>query len=462
MATNIPSRKVVELNLKLDSLGAEFKDWHDKSGAMEPLRMHHSQIRRVTCRLSGFEEGIREVLNGDPRKVLASVRSLELKILELHRVWEFFRSKLVLRSVDWFNRYLTAADELAYACYHAAQLAAVEGTVPRDAVKEPPLVFFNGGSSPFTRTRSISFPAEEVLNEEIVTEGLLELLRHLPIPVIGVPWYQVQHLPDSLVIAHEVGHDILADFNLARSIEAALKGRMENRVEGARQPAWLQWSEEIFADVFGVLAAGPAYVGALVDFLATDVSAVSEESRSGPDWGAYPTSYLRVLICLEVASRLGFEEESERLRKEWAETYGSYQMREFADDIPMVVGAILDGPHPSFKGSAVGGALTSVLTFTPENQRRAVEDASEMLRGRQPETRNVRVLFAAGQLAFQQDAASYKERGVHQAILDRIPEIQDSVVRAAPPAASSSPDESDKIAGRELFQRLFSASSGRG
>src|SRR6185312_7371364 len=92
----------------------------------------------------------------------------------------------------------------------------------KEAVKEPPLVFFNGGSSPFTMPRNYAFQAEAVAGESIESEQVTAILRALPIPVIGVPWFQIQHLPEMLVVAHEVGHDVESDFKLTDDLLTAV------------------------------------------------------------------------------------------------------------------------------------------------------------------------------------------------------------------------------------------------
>jgi hypothetical protein len=61
-----------------------------------------------------------------------------------------------------FQDYLYAADELAWACYEPAQRKVVPEHVPTEQVKEPPLVFFNGGASPFVSSREQSYEAEAV------------------------------------------------------------------------------------------------------------------------------------------------------------------------------------------------------------------------------------------------------------------------------------------------------------
>lgn len=40
----------------------------------------------------------------------------------------------------------------------------------------------------------------------------------------------------------------------------------EKDVCGERRDAWREWQEGVFADLYGVLATGPAFAGALIDY----------------------------------------------------------------------------------------------------------------------------------------------------------------------------------------------------
>ena len=68
-------------------------------------------------------------------------------------------------------------------------------------------MFLNGGISPFAISRGKAFQAEEVIGQAFPEDRRLRMyLRQIPVSVIGVPWFQVCHLPDILVLAHETGH----------------------------------------------------------------------------------------------------------------------------------------------------------------------------------------------------------------------------------------------------------------
>jgi hypothetical protein len=180
------------------------------------------------------------------------------------------------------------------------------------------------------------------------------VLRALPIPVIGVPWFQIQHLPEMLVVAHEVGHDIQSDFKLTKDIAQALNQAMDTAAtDSTHRPAWHARSGEIFADIYGVLSCGPAFVEALIDFLATDPDKTMGAVRTAPKRGLYPTDYLRVLINIEALDPKDFATERTQLRDQWTAVYTKHPMPDYEKDIPVVVKAIIDGPYAAFGGSSL-------------------------------------------------------------------------------------------------------------
>ena len=382
---SLSSRKLNELNQKLESLTDEFSYWRAKSQEKNPLQKHNSQIHRVTLQLDGLKAGISKELEALSKSadasVLSKVRKVERDILEVHRIWEFFRSKFVLRGVEWFSPYLIAADELAASAYSAAQENYDYQKVTKEALKAPPLVFFNGGSSPYTMPQSMSYKAEVVAGEELQNVESWELLRALPIPVIGIPWFQVQHLPDILVIAHEVGHDVEQDFQLTDTILALLNDAMERaQFPDDHRKAWRAWLRESFADLYGNCVAGPAFVGSLLDFLATDTTSTQQDLRKAPKWGIYPPDYLRLLMNVKALELQGFQTESTQFEEELKITYGTHAMTGFVEDLPHVVAAIIDGVYPQFQGKT----LRQIVGFSTTDQENAVKNSERVLNGNEP------------------------------------------------------------------------------
>jgi hypothetical protein len=455
----LAERKAIELVQKLDSLAAEFKDWRDRSEERQPLEKHHFQIRRITDQLNGFRQEIADRLGEvakHPIKSLAQCRKLELDILDIHRIWHFFRTKLALRTVERFQSYLYAADELAWACYEPAQLKVVPDHIPPEKVKEPPLVFFNGGASPFVSSREQSYEAEPVDGEALSNEALAKVLESLPVPVIGVPWFQIQHLPEALVIGHEIGHTLEDDFELTHRIAALLDDAMQQaRLPGARRNMWRAWLGEVFADVVGCLATGPAFTGTLIDFLADDPARITCDRLTERSPGCYPTDYLRVVLSFALLSYQGFSKEAEQLRSEWESTYSKrHAMPEFVPDIPIIVEALVDGAFPEFNGAR----LSQLLPFGKDEHERAIDDAERMLNRLIPNSDDTRVLFASARLAYQRDPAKYLERDVPGMVLAHIPKkigVRGEIKwkRADELKALS---EHDRLAGARLFDLVTS------
>lgn len=448
-------RKAIELERKLSSVIAELAAWKAESEAGGPLEKHHTQIRALDRTLAK--------LVGEVKSTLATARSeglrdraieVEEMVLGIHTLWDFLRSKLALRYVPHFQLALTGAGELAWKCFEPAQALMPEGTG-----REPPLIYFNGASSPLTFQRGKPFETE--VEQEHVT-WLLERdsLDALPVPVIGIPWFQVEHVPDLPIVAHEVGHDVEVDLHLTDEIEAALDQQLED-VEYARQASWHRWSAEVFADVYGTLALGPAFSRTLFDFLAATPETLAAELPE-PD-GDYPTTVLRLQLSLAVLDTTGFAGEAAELREAWRLPAG--QITGYEKDVPKVVAAMVRGPYAALPEKR----LDRLVCFTSASQRQAVADALELLSGLQPEAADARTLVASARLAFDRNPAKYVKKGGDGLVLDQIKAKQDVGVRAGPPSAEEgekaellAAGRRDEGAGTLLFERMQASIARKG
>jgi hypothetical protein len=454
---SLAARKYIELNYKLGSLGAEFKFWRDLSELNQPFRKHHTQIRRVTASLEGMIAQVTSDLaaaQATPATALARCRELEIDILAAHRIWDYFRRKLALRGIDRFEKFLFAADEFAWACYEPAQLKAT-GIAPA-AVREPPLVYFHGASSPIASSRSASFQAEDGDQNERPSRGqLFELLKRLPIPVVGVPWFQIEHLPDAVLLGHEVGHNVYFDFGLAPRVQELLG---EVGVPAERLPAWRMWASEIFADFYGTLAAGPAFVGALIDFLVSDPDIVTNDQRHAGAWGDYPPDYLRVLLNLQFLEQREPAFKSEALADEWTAVYKSHAMVAFVNDLTPIAKTLLTGKFPQFGGVT----LPEVFSFSQAQHLLATTEAENVLNRLGVAADDVRILLSAARIAFARDPSGYERLKVPALILAKVPRT--TTLRAAKmldeDATLASRLALDRSAGATLLKELRMKRSG--
>ena len=347
MIRAIPERRLAELRAKLGSLRAELDSWSDLTDRRPELKRHHSQIRLLDATLTALIAPVSEAINSKNAAavVLERATDWENDLLGAHSIWEVFRSKYVLRQNDTFRDYLAACDDLAWACYSPA----LKRFAPK-AVKEPPLVFLSATWSPFAQSRDTNF-----LNEirrtthdidALRADAFQKVLRKLPIPLVSLPWYQAFHLPGAIIIAHEVGHLVEADFELHDELVTAL-----GKAPLAFGDAWNSWAAEVFADVYGCLAMGPAFAGALIDLLVTGVTEVKQERSLS---GSHPPRALRVELLLEALEISGYAADATRLRASWQGTYSAKSaMSDVAADCKEVAKAVVNGPYRGAKLSDV-------------------------------------------------------------------------------------------------------------
>lgn len=241
MCTQYGAMKLKALRHKFDSTTTEFACWRLLSRRDGQFEKHHRQIRRIQTRLRPLCRAVRASLAGaSAETALNEGRALELQILSIHRIWEFFRGKMAQRE-GRLARFLDAADEFAWACYQPARSRAFPDPTSAQA-KEPPLVFFNGGLSPFAVPRDQRFRGEEIPNEPLAGDVLQDILERLPVPVVGIPWYQTSSHWDALVIGHEVGHLVAEDFQLREALETAVASLTSSRCfAGSRKASTRTW-----------------------------------------------------------------------------------------------------------------------------------------------------------------------------------------------------------------------------
>ena len=448
----LAERKVRELRAKLAGIGEEFDHWLGDAETGRPLRKHQSQIERLTTQLRGLAEEVDTrigALATDDDEVLTESRTVQTRMLEVHQLWDYFRAKLSLRYVTWFRNYLAAADEFAWACYDPAEKAAGERATPRTA----PLVFLSGDFSPFTYAKGSAFEAEPVPDVE-ASEAFLAYVAKLPIPVVGVPWYQVAHLPDAVLIAHEVGHDVERAFDLTGTIEAQLAAALDGIEDAETHFAWGTWLGEVWADVYGVLVAGPAFASALRDLLVTDPTQVTLDARVPSPFAEHPPAWLRLRVMTLVLEKSGFAQESEQEWKAWSDAFPTAKIDPKLAQAEAVVDALLTGAFPAFCGKRIG----EVANFSLEQQGTAVAVKSAVLGGIAPYASDIRCLVAGARLAFDENPAAYGMKDQYgKTPQDRILARSIAIIGDDPRIRDEErdvPPEDDRAAGHALFAEL--------
>lgn len=454
--TGWEERKRAELAAKLTSLKDDLRAWTVMSRAGGALEKNHTQLERLETDFLP----VADRLVADSRDEVSPERwrVVERAVTDLLSVWGYFRDKLAVRLVPGYGSHLAAADDFAWACSLPAHEAAVAaGQVGHAAVREPPLVCLDDVTSPYSLARGTSFEGELAAAQRLSPSSRL-LLRRLPIPVIAVPWFQLRHLPDLLVVAHEVGHHLLRDLALEEPA-AEIVGAVSSSGPG---PLRQEWAAEMFCDVVGTVSAGRAFVSSLADFLrAAEVTA---------DGGAvYPPTSVRLALCLGVLELddVGSAGHAAGLEARWAAEGVVIP----ADD--RTAGAAAATALATTTYAGVGKRLVELQPFTAAKESAADDEVTELLAARPTRTRDIRVLLAAAALAFGTAPDRYRDREVGTRALEMARRIREpGVRRRAGPSASGAvrapagPVDSglveDGLAGEaaELYELLMSADAG--
>lgn len=464
------ARKTIELQRKLSGLSDDWTDWRERSKADGVLEKHHSQIRRILAVLEGLRERLEldlRQLEPNAEDVLGRCRRIERDVLAVHRVWGFFRGKFLLRDNPRYGRFLRAVNAFAVECYDAASFSVSR---KRSDWREPPLVFLDHRLSPTEHARDSAYSVESTSDDDPIRERLSYVLKSLPVPLISIPWYQLDFFPDVLIVGHEVGHVVEEDFQLTATLSKLLDGGLDQaQITGVRRQAWHAWMGELFADLYGALATGPAFVGALADFLTQDPATIQRARRDPPNWGSYPTPTLRIQACCRALALGPFAKEGRQIEKEWFELYGGHVLEMFDDDVQPVVAALVDREIPELSGKS----LRDVLELSANDFALGESRGERLLQGVHETSPSARVAFAAARLAYGRDPRKYAlkmTRKLQQEFLEKVPLTKGVRETSSPPAGqehgaqAGTPlrsderhAELDRRLGHELFERLHAS-----
>lgn len=443
-------RKREELLAKLSAIERELTFWQAQSKEKAPLEKHQSQIQRLVNQL----QPVISRVGGDIST--AYLRgywpTLEMQVLDLHRIWQFFREKLTLRFVDHFREYLIAADEFAWECYRPAQESLVAArTLDSSEIKEPPLVCFSSVATPFSIPRGVSYLGE-LQGGSPRDRATRVMVESLPIPVVAVPWYQIQHLPDALVLGHEVGHVVERDARIREPVRQLMLNavRDTDKCYGT-QDDWQRWSSEVFADIYGALCGGPAFASALADFLLVPAG------HSSGGAGEYPPTNVRLALVMAALRGAGANapgttaEDGEDLRaleERWMQE--GVELHQ-AKEAPAVASAVVGSRYAQFGNLR----LADVASF---NRRQMRITAHALLDGDPVEARNVRTLIAAAAWAYAENPRKYHLDNVPGRVLRRVMCIVEPGVRQARVIPAGERATADAQAAMKLYDLLVQAS----
>ncbi|MEQ9408684.1 MAG: hypothetical protein RIK87_13190 [Fuerstiella sp.] len=424
---------------KLDSLRDELRSWQeiaegrlDSQGKRQlhpqfpVFAKHQSQIMRLNSFFDGVVQSLEGSITTQDALTFSGARKIGDRILQGHALWAWYRDKLLLRYSPHLQRYLAAADEFAWRCFKPFREAHSAAGKGDETARVPPLIYLARQMSPYIYPRNWTL-ANQI--PEVSDQVYATFLAKAPFSVVRLPFYQTTHLPETMVLAHEMGHVVEMDLDLTVALDEALAKIPDAEVPPERRRTWQRCRIEVFADLFGAAVGGVAFCRSLAAFLAKDRDALLEERIGDSARYAYPTAYLRVMLVLEVLRQRDGERiaAADSLLTEWQQACGTqHPYQEFEADISPVVNSLINTPIPQLQNACI----LKLGNYTKYDDEKAEKAATGMLARQQPDSRDPRVLFAAAALAFHQDPERYADSGVETLVLSRIEKYADRKPRS--------------------------------
>jgi hypothetical protein len=125
------------------------------------------------------------------------------------------------------------------------------------------------------------------------------VIPYAEVSLIGIPFTSVRLTEDLLAIPHEVGHYVFWNSHL--------KGQNGQELLDPLRNASFEWTEEIFADVYGCVVAGPVmaldFQDLQLEFASYDPITKTNEFEEGVDQ-VHPTPILRPRIYSETLKKM--------------------------------------------------------------------------------------------------------------------------------------------------------------
>ena len=125
----------------------------------------------------------------------------------------------------------------------------------------------------------------------------VRLVPYAPIALIGIPFSAVQSPRDLLAIPHEVGHYVFRNGRVRSGRFADSRFATALSTMFADEPNWCNaWLEEIFADVYGCLVAGPVIAHSFIELVTDDpIADFTAEDDEHPIAAVRPQIYFHTL-----------------------------------------------------------------------------------------------------------------------------------------------------------------------
>jgi len=430
----------------IDQTSREVSDWCRLRIQRDSQGQHRTQLASLESTLRAATARLADLAGAErPRTSLEAYdfyRLIDQQTALVRRLWRWFGDKYDQRDDPSRGEVLRAADEVIWAVH-----AEVHRAADADPPPPSPLPYLEEIEAPEAVPRDE--PGED-LKPGYFDDVLRSALARLPIPVVALPPPGPAGPGALLLLGHEVGHHLLYDLAPGRRVLAEL-GEAVQGAAGAREAArWRAWSQEVFADLVGLVALGPAMITGLLRY-----ELGTEEHLLDRGRGRYPAPAVRLALLAEMSRELGLPEHA-TIREidppsRVAPCNDNFErrrtaVREDMAQVPTIVRTLL-----AFRPLG-NGSLTELLAFDATAHApggRIATRAEQMLSGEVYEDfglEEVRELTAAGALAWQTllqrpDVTETERDAFTSETCRRLIAAREPGTRAAADVAQTGPDD---------------------
>ncbi|WP_437679666.1 hypothetical protein [Sorangium sp. So ce131] len=315
--------------------------------------IHASQLHALKILMDELvqrQQGILSGLGADlsDAEFADGVGALLVEIASAHGVWSIFSQALALRAQPALAPPLDAADLVAADCYEACMRRARNWElVPREGLREPPLVCFEAHYTPATVSRR---------NPLHAVRSSLRRYRdlRLPIPILLLPSDHTECAWLLPLLCHEVGHNVDQDLGISSELARVMLLGMDGKIPSERQDVWYGWTREILADAIGVLLGNAGFAMALASLLL--VVASGKQQAELDKYDPHPHPMVRVPLLGAMLRRLGvapLAEEADRMDERFRALRAPPWLPPFLGDLDAIAGAALGSKLKALGGRAV-------------------------------------------------------------------------------------------------------------
>lgn len=232
---------------------------------------------------------------GRNHECIAILADVEQRLIDPNRdTLSFVTASFMQRTAPTTTHRIAALDAIIRALYlPTIRNAHKRGLLTKESLSRSPLATLCGGDAGCTWRQHVLTSA---------AEG-----RFIPVSLVSVP-QQLTAEPWNLVgIAHDVGLQVYSDCDLAWEMAHKLQREAQlTGVSAITAPVWARWHETLFADTFGVLQLGPAYVSGMIETLGGNPATILATTPTGDA----PPAYIRWHVMLQTLQLLSYADEA--------------------------------------------------------------------------------------------------------------------------------------------------------